>query len=103
MLFYINYGCSVSRESLIVEAHSLEQAQNYAEQAAQEVYWSFDCNYPSEEDYDLMCEEGMSEDEISEIEWQDMLNDVEWLVEPFNEKNEEHMDTLREQGVPYEI
>ena len=104
MLFYIKYGCSVSHESLIVEADSFERADEYAEQSAQDVYYSYDCNYPSDEDYACYEEDGLTEDEISESEYMDMMNDIDWLVEPFDEKNEEHMDTLKEiGGMPHQI
>lgn len=104
MLFYIKYGCSVSHECLIVKADSFDRADEYAEQAAQEIYYSYDCNYPSDEDYDYYAEEGMTEEEISEQEYMDMMNDIDWVVEPFDEKNEEHIDALRDiGGVPHEI
>ena len=99
MLFYIEYGCSVSHERLIVDAESYERADQYAEASAQDVYWSYDCNYIDEEDY-----EDYTEDEISDMEYQDMLNDIYWTVEPFEEKKEEHWDTLKEQdGRPFEV
>lgn len=99
MLFYIKYGCSVSHESLIVDADDYDAADRYAETAAQDVYYSYDCNYPSEEDYD-----NYSEEEISELEYQDMISDIDWVVEPYNEKNEEHKDAMHEQGgVPFEV
>ena len=104
MLFYIKYGCSVSHESLIVEADNFERADEYAEQSAQDVYYSYDCNYPSDEDYACYEEDGLTEDEISESEYMDMMNDIDWLVEPFDEKNEEHVDTLKEiGGMPHQI
>ena len=58
MKFYVKYGCSECHETLIVEAESFERADEFAEGAAQDVYYSYDCNYPSEEDYDLYEEEG---------------------------------------------
>ena len=104
MLFYIKYGCSVSHESLIVNADDFDAADRYAEQAAQDCYYSYDCNYPSDEDYDLYEEDGLTEEEISEQEYMDMLNDIDWTVEPYDEKNEEHIETMAEQGgVPHEI
>lgn len=103
MLFYIEYGCSVSHERLIVDTENFDRADQYAEASAQDVYYSYDCNYLSEEDYDLY-EENLTEDEISEQEYMDMINDIFWIVEPFNEENEEHLDALKEQGgTPYEV
>lgn len=103
-LFYIKYGCSVSHEQLIIEAETFERADEYAEGAAQDWYYSYDCNYLTEEDYDYYEEEGMTEEEINENEYMDMLNDIYWIVEPFDEKNEDHRDTLKEQdGRPFEV
>lgn len=104
MLFYIKYGCSVSHEQLIVEADNFEKADEYAERAAQDVYYSYDCNYLSDEDYENFEEEGLTEEEISEQEYAGMLNDIDWSVEPYDEKIEEHIETMAEQdGIPYEI
>ena len=104
MLFYINYGCSISHEQLIVEAETFEKTDEYAERAAQDVYYSYDCNYPCDEDYNFFEEEGLTEEEISEQEYQDMLNDISWTVEVYDEENEEHQDALKEQGgIPFEI
>ena len=104
MLFYIKYGCSVGHESLIVNADDFDAADRYAEQAAEDCYYSYDCNYPSDEDYDRYEEDGLTEEEISEQEYMDMLNDIDWTVEPYDEKNEEHVDTMAEQGgVPHEV
>ena len=87
-----------------MEADNFERADEYAEQSAQDVYYSYDCNYPSDEDYACYEEDGLTEDEISESEYMDMMNDIDWLVEPFDEKNEEHVDTLKEiGGMPYQI
>ena len=33
----------------------------------------------------------------------DMLNDIDWTVELFDESNEEHMEALYECVVPHEI
>lgn len=99
MLFYTKYGCSVSHESLIVDADSYERADQWAEQSAQDVYYSYDCNYLCDEDY-----EDYTEDEVSELEYQDMLNDIDWVVEPYDEKNEEHVEAMNEQdNIPHKI
>ena len=104
MLFYIEYGCSVSHERLIVDADNFEKANEYTERAAQDVYYSYDCNYLSDEDYENFEEEGLTEEEISEQEYMDMLNDIDWFVEPWDEKNENHMEALKEQdGKPFEV
>ena len=103
-LFYIKYGCSVNHEQLIVEAETFERAEEYAESAAQDGYYSYDCNYPSDEDYTYYEEEGITEDEISENEYMDMMSDIDWVVESYDEFNEYHTEAMEEQGgVPFEI
>lgn len=104
MLFYIEYGCSVSHEQLIVEADNFDKADEYAERAAQDVYYSYDCNYLSDEDYEYFEDEDMTEEEISEQEYSDMLNDIYWVVEPYDSKNEDHLEAMKEQDeIPYEV
>jgi hypothetical protein len=99
MLFYIEYGCSVSHERLIVDAENYERADQYAEASAQDVYWSYDYNYLNDED----CE-GYSEEEASELEYQDMLYDIYWIVESYDDRNEDHKETMQEQGnLPFEV
>ena len=99
MIFYIKYGCSISHERLIIEAEDKASAEHYAEQAAEEVFWSYDCNYLSEEEYEMY-----TEDECSEFEYQDMINDIDWFVEVYDENKEEHKETWDEQqGVPYKV
>lgn len=99
MLFYIEYGCSISHEHLIIDADSYERADQYAEASAQDVYWSYDCNDICDEDY-----EDYTEDEANELEYQDMLQDIHWSVEPYDEKNEDHKDAMREQNnIPFEV
>lgn len=99
MLFYIKYGCSINHEVLIVDAENFDQANEYAEGAAQDVYYSYDCNYFDEEDY-----ENYNEDELSELEYQDMISDIDWSVESYDESNEEHRSILEEQGgEPYKV
>lgn len=103
-LFYIKYGCSVNHEQLIIEAETFERADEYAEGAAQDCYYSYDCNYPSDEDHAYYEEEGLTEDEISENEYMDMMNDIDWIVEPYDETNEDHIEAMREQNnKPFEV
>ena len=104
MKFYVKYGCSECHETLIVEAESFERADEFAEGAAQDVYYSYDCNYPSEEDYVYYEEEGMTEEEIDESEYMDMMSNIDWIVEPYDESNEDHTEAMEEQGgVPFEV
>ena len=98
-LFYIEYGCSICTEHLIVEAKDMGTANEYAYQEAQNVYYSYDSNYPDEED----CE-GMDEDAIAEMMQQDMEQDIQYFAEVYNPDNEDHAMTMREQGNrPHEI
>ena len=104
MKFYVKYGCSECHETLIVEAESFERADEFAEGAAQDVYYSYDCNYPSEEEYIYYEEEGMTEEEIDESEYMDMMSDIDWVVESYDESNEDHVEAMKEQGgVPFEV
>ena len=98
-LFYIEYGCSICTEHLIVEAKDHGAAYEYAYQEAQNVYYSYDCNYPDEED----CE-GMDEDDIAEMMQQDMEQDIQYFAEVYDPDNEDHAATMRDQhNQPHEI
>ena len=98
-LFYIEYGCSICTEHLIVEAKDIDAANEYAYLEAQNVYYSYDSNYPDEED----CE-GMDEDDIAEMMHQDMEQDIQYFAEIYDAENEDHAMTMREQNnKPHEI
>ena len=98
-LYYIEYGCSICTEHLIVEAKDMGAAHEYAYLEAQNVYYSYDCNYPDSED----CE-GMDEDEIAEMMHQDMEQDIQYFAEPYDPENEDHAMTMREQdNKPHQI
>ena len=98
-LFYIEYGCSICTERLIVEAKDMGAAHEYAYLEAQNVYYSYDSNYPDSED----CE-GMDDDEIAEMMQQDMECDIQYFTEHYNPENEEHVSAMREQhNKPHEI
>ena len=92
-LYLIEYGCSICSEHLVVLAESEERANEFAYQEAQNVYWSYDCNYPDEED----CED-MSEEEIAEMMHQDMEQDIQYFAEIYDAENEDHAMTMREQN-----
>ena len=99
-LFYIEYGCSICTEHLIVEAESEDAANEYAYLEAQNIYYSYDCNYPDAEDY----EDDMSEDDMAELMQQDMEQDIQYFAEIYDAKNEDHAMTMREQdNKPHEI
>ena len=98
-LFYIKYGCSICTEHLIVEAKDMGTAREFAYLEAQNLYYSYDCNYPDSED----CE-GVDDDEIAEMMQQDMEYDIQYFAEPFDFENEDHMEVFREQSeTPFEI
>jgi hypothetical protein len=98
-LYLIEYGCSICSEHLVVLAHSLEDANEYAYLEAQNVYYSYDCNYPDAED----CE-GMDEDDIAEMMQEDMEQDIHYLAIIYNPEDEEHMMVMRDQNDrPHEI
>ena len=98
-LYYIEYGCSICTEHLIVEAKDMGTANEYAYLEAQNIYYSYDSNYPAEED----CE-GMDEDEIAEMMQQDMEQDIQYFAEIYDAENEDHAMTMREQdNKPHQI
>ena len=98
-LYLIEYGCSICSEHLVVLADSIEDANEYAYLEAQNVYYSYDSNYPDEED----CE-GMDEDEIAEMMHQDMEQDIQYYAVEYDPEDEEHVMVMQDQGsVPHEI
>lgn len=98
-LFYIEYGCSICTEHLIIEAKDEAAANEYAYLSAQEIYYSYDYNYPDVED----CED-MDEDEIAELMQQDMEQDIQYFAEIYDAENEDHAMTMREQNnIPHPI
>jgi hypothetical protein len=98
-LYLIEYGCSICSEHLIVLADSLEDANEYAYLEAQNVYYSYDSNYPNAED----CE-GMDEDDIAEMMQEDMEQDIHYLAVVYNPEDEEHVMVMHDQNdKPHEI
>lgn len=98
-LYYIEYGCSICTDHLIVEAKDMDAAHEYAYLEAQNVYYSYDSNYPDEED----CE-GMDEDDIAEMMQEDMEQDIHYLVVAYNPEDEEHAMVMHDQNnKPHEI
>jgi hypothetical protein len=98
-LFYIEYGCSICTEHLIIEAKNEDAAGEYAYLSAQDLYWSYDQNCFYEEDF-----EDMDENNIAEMMEQDMLQDIQYFAEPYNPENEDHTMTMREQNnIPHPI
>ena len=98
-LYLIEYGCSICSEHLVVLAKDQGEAIEYAYQEAQNVYYSYDCNYPDVED----CE-GMDEDDIAELAQQDMEQDIHYYAELYDPEDECHQAYMRDQGnKPHEI
>ena len=98
-LYLIEYGCSICSEHLVVLADSLEDANEYAYLEAQNVYYSYDSNYPDAED----CE-GMDEDDIAEMMQEDMEQDIHYFAVAYNPEDEEHVMVIHDQNdKPHEI
>ena len=98
-LYYIEYGCSICVEHLIVLAKDKQSALDYACQEAQTVYCSYDCNYPDMEE----CA-GMDEDDIAEMFQDEMAQDIQYYAVEYNPENEAHIMTMHEQNSePHEI
>lgn len=98
-LYLIEYGCSICSERLVVLADSLEDANEYAYLEAQNVYYSYDYNYPDAKDY-----EGMDEDDIAEMMQEDMEQDIHYLAVIYNPDDEEHVMVMHDQNdKPHEI
>ena len=98
-LYLIEYGCSICSEHLVVLAASLEDANEYAYLEAQNVYYSYDSNYPDAED----CE-GMDEDDIAEMMQEDMEQDIHYFAVTYNPEDEEHVMVMHDQNdKPHEI
>ena len=98
-LYYIEYGCSICTEHLIVEAKDMGAAHEYAYLEAQNIYYSYDCNYPDAED----CED-MDEDEIAEMMQENMEQDIHYLAVAYNPEDEEHVMVMHDQNdKPHEI
>jgi hypothetical protein len=102
-LYLIEYGCSICSEHLVVLADSLEDANEYAYLEAQNIYYSYDCNYPDVEDYEDY-EDDMSEDDIAELMQQDMEQDIHYYAVEYDPENEDHQMTFDEQNnKPFEV
>ena len=98
-LYLIEYGCSICTEHLVVLANSLEDANECAYLEAQNVYYSYDSNYPDAED----CE-GMDENDIAEMMQDDMEQDIHYFAVEYNSEDEEHVMVMHDQNdKPYEI
>jgi hypothetical protein len=98
-LYLIEYGCSICSEHLVVLAENQGEAIEYAYLEAQNVYYSYDSNYPDMEDY-----EGMDEEDIAEMMQEDMEQDIHYFAVMYNPEDEEHVMVMHDQNdEPYEI
>ena len=97
MLFYVEYGCSQSTESLILDADDFNQAYDFAMTSAEELF----------DEYDQSATVGDRDEYESDDEYWDayddaMANDIHWVAEEYDEDNDFHKATFDEGGV-YEI
>lgn len=102
-LYFIEYGCSCCSETLIISCDdpnaALQRAMDYARQAATDSYFSYDCNYPNDEEYP-----DASDEEMTDIMQEEMEYDIFYSVVPYDPKNEDHTAAFAEQdNKPYEI
>lgn len=93
MLYYIEYGCSICKEQLIVKANSAEDAENYARVEAEDVYYSYSSNCFDRYEY-----EDLTDDEFEDMDFEVMCNDIIYKVEKFDKNNFVHTETLAEQN-----
>ena len=94
MLYYITYGCSCESTSLIVEAKNEQDACDYAYLSAQESYSSYSYNDFDPIDY----EEYATEEEMWDMFYEEMENDIHYSAERYNEHDEDHTMTYGDQN-----
>ena len=98
-LFYIEYGCSLEHAALVAEATHEGVVIDYAQQAAEDSFYSYSCNYVEPDDYP-----NATEEELAEIQEEEMQYDIFHSVVAFNPKDETHKEALKEQdNKPYVI
>ena len=93
MLYYVEYGCSKSQESLIIEAEDRAQAELFAYESAIDEFESYDnSDLINMDEYD-------SEDEYWDAYEDTLANDISYLVAEYDEKNELHKNCFDEFGI----
>lgn len=97
--YFLEYGCSIHRDYLVVSAKDEFEVNRYGCVAAEEEYYSYNCNYLDREDYP-----DYTDEEFEEAQQEEMENDINWAWDEFDPTNEDHIATLREQdNKPFEI
>ena len=91
MLYYVEFGCSEAAGRLIVNAESEDQAWEFAEVEADNLFDSYD--------------HGIYEDDYEEYEdfeadyYEARDTDVFYSVEPYDEKKDEHREAIEADGI----
>ena len=93
MLFYIEYGCSKCKETMIVDAKHINDALTYAEMRAFELFDSYD------NDDIVDWEEYSNKEQYCEALEEAAINDIFCRAEDYDECNVDHVDALKEDGV----
>lgn len=104
MKYFIIYGCGCGDEYAVIEAKNENDAMNYARECAIENYQSFE-GLHGVLDWAEVKEEYQIEDdyEVDVAYAEEVESTIDYGVEPFNEKDELHLDVLADQGRVYEI
>ncbi len=85
MKFVGYYGCVEEHNEIALEAKSVESANNYVYECACESYnGHYHNDYVDEEEEEYYADENRE-------------NEIEYYVEPFDYKNENHLTILKEQ------
>ena len=102
MKYFITYGCGCGNEYAVIEAKNKDDAMNYARECAIENYQSFE-GFHGVLDWAEVKEEYELEDdyEVDIAYAEEIENSIDYGVELFDETNDEHVDTLEEQGRVY--
>ena len=97
MLFYIEYGCPQSTESLILDADDFNQAYDFAITNAEELFNSYDQSalVGERDEYE-------SDNEYWDVYEDTMNNNIFYSAEEYDEDNDFHKATFDDYGV-YEI
>lgn len=106
MKYFGRYSCTCEHESVCLSG-SKKAVESFLYENAIECYQSFEglhgirgCGEIAIEDFDI--ELDMANEEvlelIEEVYNEEIESDIEYSFEPFDENNEEHMDTLNAQS-----
>jgi hypothetical protein len=102
MKFYIEYGCGMGENSMIVSADNLDRASSFAYEKAIEEYETFE-GLHGILDINDVCEEQGIDDIESDEAWEAYREEreycLEYFAEEFDETKDEHVSALEEFGV----